>query len=134
MKGFEILARRDFRVRPFRLRQSQIPRRRNHAAQLGVELLDSAQINLDQALRSKFALLDPAREVCYRGESDIRIVGGQRTGIAFAGKELVTLWADTLAGQSGDVARPRCDIWLECALAWAGAPLVDRGQVHPPAF
>ena len=51
----------NFRVGLFGLLQSQIARQCNDAVQLGVEPLQSVDIDIRQPLRSELAMLDPLR-------------------------------------------------------------------------
>src|SRR5260370_37866432 len=97
------------------------------AAELGIELLDTAQVNLGKAFRGEFALLDPAGKLRHRSEGDVGIVGGQRAGVGVGADELVSLGAGGLAGKNGMVAREGCERRFESDGAGAGAAFVERG-------
>src|SRR2546421_2909877 len=80
VKRSAILAGGDFLVGHFRLSEREIAREGDDATEPGIELFDAPQVDLREALGGEFALLDPARELRYRGKSDVRIAGGERSG------------------------------------------------------
>src|SRR6266704_1705071 len=129
-----VLAGGDFFVGPLRLREGEIARESDDAAQLRIELLDAAQVDLREALGGEFALLDPARELCYGGEGDVRIVGRYRAGVDLAANKLIALGTGWLARENGMVAREVCERRFESDGAGTRAALVKGGQVHAPGF
>jgi len=104
------------------------------AAELGIELLDAAKVNLREALGGELALLDPAGELRDGGEGDVGFVGGQRAGIGFGADELIALRAGGLPGENGTVTRERREHGFEDDGAGTGAALVDRGKVYAPGL
>ena len=96
-----ILAGRDFRVGLFGLLERQVASQRDHAAQLGIELLQPLEIDLSQPLGGKLALLDPARKLCHRGEGDVCVICRQRARIVVAADKLVALWPAFMPGSIG---------------------------------
>src|SRR5260370_31647275 len=95
------------------------------AAELGIELLDTAQVNLGKAFRGEFAVLDPAGKLRYRSEGDVGIVGGQRAGVGVGANELITLGARRLAWENGIVAREGCECRFERDRVRTGAAFVE---------
>ena len=122
----------DFFVGLFGLGEREIARKRNDAAQLGIELLDAAEVDLREALGSKFALLDPAGELRDGSEGDVGVVRRQRTGVGLGADELIALRASRLTRENGMVARERCERGFERDSAWTSAPLIQRSQVYAP--
>jgi hypothetical protein len=134
VKRAAVFASGDFCVGLLRLGEGEIAREGDDAAKLGIELLDAAKVDLSEALGSEFALLDPTRELSYRSESDVGIVGGQRAGVEIGADKLIALGAGGLAGEGGMVAREGCEGGFECDSAWAGTALVEGGQIYAPGF
>src|SRR2546429_528971 len=102
-----VLSCRDFCVGPFRLRQRQLSRQRDHAPQLRVELLDALQINLSQPLRGQLTLLDPPRKLRHRRKCDIHIIRRKWTWISLPPHKLLACWTHVLSRQRGLVPRPQ---------------------------
>ena len=86
-----ILSRRDLCVRLLRLLQRQLARQRDHAMQLGIELLQPLQINIREPLGGELARLDPARELSHGRERNIFVARRQRSGIILATHEPIAL-------------------------------------------
>jgi len=78
MKRAAIFSGGNFGVRLPCLFQGMIARQRNHAAQFGIELLQSIQIDFRQPFRSNLPGLNPARKLRHGGIRDVGIVGRQR--------------------------------------------------------
>ena len=56
-----------------RLRERDVPRERDDAAQLRIELLDPVQVDVRQALGGERLPLDPARQPRHRREGDVGV-------------------------------------------------------------
>ncbi len=132
MKRAAIFAGGDFRVGFFGLREGEIASEGDDAAELGIKLLDAAEVDFGEAFGSELALLDPAGELRYRGEGDVSVVCGQWAGICFAADELIALGAGRLAREDRVVAREWSESGFEGEGAGTGAALVDRGEVDAP--
>src|SRR5204862_4691105 len=91
-------------------------------------------VDLREALGSEFALLDPARELSYRGKSDVRVASGQRAGSGFAAAKSIALGARGLAGENGMAAREGRERGFKRDGARTATALGDRGQVYAPSF
>jgi len=125
VKRAAVLAGSDFFVGLFRLCEREIARESNDAAELGIELLDAAQVDLREALGGEFALFDPARELSNWSKSNASIVGGQRAWVGFGADELIALGAGGPAGENGMVAREGCKRRIEGDGAGTGAAFVE---------
>ena len=99
MKRAAVLACGDFFVGLAGLGKSQIAHERDDRTKLGIKLLDAAHVDFGEALGGELVLFDPAGELGYRGEGDVRIARRQRAGVGFAADELIALWAGGLAGE-----------------------------------
>src|ERR1700682_2497176 len=102
-------------------------RLREGSAEPAIEWPDPPQVDFGEALGGEFALLDPARELGYRGEGDVRIAGRQRARVGLAADKSIALGAGGLAGENGIIARPWCKGRFERDVAGTGASLVERG-------
>ena len=69
-----VLARGNFLIGFFGLLERQLARQRDHAAQLGIESLQSPEIKLGKALGTDFSLLDPAGKLRHRGECNVFVL------------------------------------------------------------
>ena len=76
-----ILAGGDFFVGLLGLLHGKVASQRDHTVQLGIELLQSLQIDVREALGGEFTRFDPARELRDGRECDVLVVPGQRAGI-----------------------------------------------------
>ena len=132
VKRTAIFSGGDFCVGLFGLGEGEIAGEGDDAAELGIELLDAAQIDVREALGGEFALFDPARELGDWGEGDVGVVGGKRAGIGFGANELIALWAAGWPGRTELVARPGRESGFEGDGARAGAAFVNGGQVDAP--
>ena len=132
VKRAAIFTSGDFCVGLSGLGEREIAGEGDDAAELGIELLDAAQIDLCEALGGEFALFDPAGELGYRGESDVGVVGGERAGVEIGANELIALRPAGLAGENGLVAREGCECGFESDGAWTGAAFVNGSKVDAP--
>ena len=86
----------------FACSQGQVASECDHAMQLGIELLQSLQVDVRQALGCEFARLDPARELCHWGEGNVFVARGQRTRIGRAADEAVVFRTGLLPRAESD--------------------------------
>src|SRR5947207_4113769 len=100
-----VFARGDFGVGFFRLRESEIAREGDDAAEFRIELLNSIEVDVREALGSELALLDPAREPGDGSVGDVGIVGRERARIGVCADEAVAPRGGMLSGEHGVVAR-----------------------------
>ena len=122
----------DFRVGFFRLREGEIARESDDAAELRVELFDAIKIDMREALGSESALLDPSRKLGDRSIGDLGVARRERAGIGIAADEAVALGGRMLAGKYRVVARKRCHRGFDGNAARAGAAFQKRRHVHAP--
>ena len=76
-----------------RLLERQLGCDRDGAAQFGIEPLQSLQIDLRQPLRGELSACYPPGQLRDRGESDVFILGRQRSRLSLAAHKSVLLWA-----------------------------------------
>ena len=81
MQRATVLPCRNFRIGLPGPRQRVIARQRDDAAQLGIEFLQTIEINLREPLGCELAIFDPLREVRDGGKRDVVVLFGQRPGI-----------------------------------------------------
>ena len=127
-----ILPSSDLRIRLFRLRQGMVGGQGDHAAQLGIVLLQAVQINLSEPRGSNFLLLDPLREFRHRRKGNVRIACWQRARVGRAAHEAVAYRDNLYVGQCRVPLRRRSQCWFEIDLTWTSAAFVERGHVRAP--
>ena len=134
VKRATILPRRNFRVRLLRLRERHVLRERDDAAELRIELLDPAQVDVRQPLGGERLLLDPARQSGHGRERDISVARGQRHAGARAAYEPVERRARAVAGEHGVPARRGSHVRVDGDLARPHATFEERRHRPAPAL
>ena len=128
-----VLALRDLGVGLFCLGQGNVARERDDAMELLVELGDSCQVDICQALGAQLAMLDPARELRDRGKGDVIVARGERPGVARAAHEPVARRPDALAREVGIPPRGGRQVRRQRDLLGAGATFDEPRHRRPPA-
>src|SRR5258708_11483585 len=101
VKRAAIFSGGDFRVGLLGLREGQIFGERDDAAEFRIELLETLQIDLREALGSDLVSLDPAREAGNRSGGYFVFVFWERGGVGFCAGELVAIRGGLAAGGGG---------------------------------
>ena len=74
MQRAAILAGCDFPISVRGLGESQFPGERDDATQLGVELLQTRQVEPGESFRAELSLLDPTRKLSHSCEGYVLII------------------------------------------------------------
>ena len=123
----------DFAVGLFGLREGEVARQGDDAAQLGIEAVDALEINVGEALGSELSRFDPARELGYGAKAMSSSRLGSGPGSLWLRNELVFFRDPAcIPGQHGIPARSRGERWFERDFFGAGAAFVKRGHCAAP--
>jgi len=127
-----VFAGGDFCVGFFCLRKSEVAREGDDAAEFRIELLDAMDVDVGEALGSKFALLNPARESGDGSVCDVGVVRRERAGIGICADEAVALRGGMRPGEHRIVTGKGCERGLQRDVARAGTTLEKSSHVHAP--
>ncbi|EAU66723.1 hypothetical protein STIAU_4267 [Stigmatella aurantiaca DW4/3-1] len=132
MQGAPVPARGDLRIRAARLLERQLGRQRDDALELGIQAPQPLQVEGGEPLGTQRAGLNPAGEGGHRGEGDVLVLGGKRTGRVLAPHEAVARGARLEAGERRIPLGGGGHGGLQRHLARARAPLQERGHHGAP--
>ena len=133
MQRTAVLSGGDLGVGLFSLSEREVTCQGDDAAQFGIELLQTLQINLSEAFRAKFALLDPARELYQRGEGNIFVGYRQGSRIGATAHTLVPLRTCLHPWQHRVPLGRRSERRFQRHFPRARASLVQGGHIRTPA-
>ena len=130
-----ILACRDLGVGLLRLREREVLRQRDDAAQLAVVLRDAVEIDVGEPRRRELLLLDPSREMRDRCERDVGVVRRQRPGVVRAAHEtIVRRTGARVPGSTGFQIVAGCTVSPIATLRGPDASLEQRRHRRSPRF
>ena len=112
----------------------QLPRDRDDAAQLGIELLQPIEIDLVSRSERSFFALDPSRELGQRREGNVLVACRQWPWIGLAADKSIAFRAGLLPRQHRVPARPRRQLRIQRHLARPCAAFVQRRHRFAPAI
>src|SRR5271166_2948681 len=132
MQWSTILADRDFPVSVVGLGKRQFGCKRDNTTQLGIELLQTREIEPGESLRTELSLLDPTRELGYRREGNVFIILGQRPRICLGPYKLLARRTGLFTRQYRAPARPGRKRGLQCHFPRSNPSLVERSHGAAP--
>jgi hypothetical protein len=87
---------RDLLIRFLSLLEGELRCKRNDAAKLGIEPLQTRQIDPGQSFRSELSPFNPTRELCHGRVRYVFIIRGQWSWIVLTPDELIAQWTELL--------------------------------------